>query len=367
MKKITIKHTGLALLLAGAGLGTAAVPGMAAAQSAVTIYGLLDEALVLEKGGAAGSSTKVTSGVTGGSRIGFKGSEDLGNGLSAVFLLESGINLDTGTSGQGGILFGRQIYAGLVGNFGSVLLGRQYTPEYMTLVLADPFSTGWAGDAKNLSPTTGNAASRMDNTVKYLSPKFNGVSAELAYGAGEVSGDNASGRQIGAALAYAGGPLNVRLGYHNRNNDTALLKNTSNGKNLLLAATYDFGVFKGHASYGTARGLNSSPLRNATNPFGRTVTPVASTDSSNLLLGATVPFGGNALLLSYTRKDDKTALNQDASQWAIGYSYALSKRTDLYTGYAKINNRNGASYTVGSSIESGSGDAAYNFGIRHRF
>ena len=345
----------------------AALAGTASAQSTVTVYGLVDAGLVQERGGAAGSATKLTSGVASGSRLGFKGTEDLGGGLSVLFLLENGLNVDTGTAGQGGLLFGRQAYVGMRGSFGSVLLGRQYTPEFGGLVMVDPFSTGLAGDIKNLAAVTGNSASRMDNAIKYISPTVEGVTGELVYAPGEVSGDSAAGRQLGGALSYAAGPLSMRLGYHNRNNDTATVKNTDNAKNALFSLTYDFAVAKAHFAYGTAKGLNSSPLRNTSNPFGYAVAPAASRDSQFLLLGATIPAGPGTFMASYMRKDDRGAANQDANQIAVGYRYALSKRSDLYTAYARISNKNGAGYTVGSCIESGTGDKALNLGMRHAF
>lgn len=344
-----------------------AFAGVASAQTSVTVYGVVDAGIVAEKGGAGGSVTKLTSGVASGSRIGFKGTEDLGGGMSALFLLENGFAVDTGALGQGGLLFGRQAYVGLGGGFGTVTFGRQYTPQYLTLAFADPFVTGMAGDAANIMPNTGNASSRMDNGIKYVTPALGGVTGELAYGFGEIGGDTSAGRQLGLAVAYKGGPLGVRLGYHNRNNDTATVKNTDDAKSTLLAATYDFGVAKAHAAYGVNKGLNSSPLRNSANPFGSVVAPTASTDSADWLIGATVPFGASTILVSYVHKNDKNAANRDASQWAIGYRYALSKRTDIYTAYARINNKNGAGYTVGSAIEAGSGDKAFNLGVRHSF
>ncbi len=353
-------------ILALAVLGAAS--GAASAQSSVAVYGLVDVALVRETGAAAGSTTKLTSGVGAGSRLGFKGSEDLGGGLSAVVLLESGYQADTGALGQGGLLFGRQAYVGLQGGFGALTVGRQYTPQYLTVAAVDPFSSGYAGDTKNLMAATGNSASRMDNSLKYVSPAFQGVTGELAYAPGEVSGDNAAGRQIGAALAYAGGPLKVRLGYHNRNNETALVKNVSSARNTVLAVVYDLGALKLHFAYGADKGVNSAPLRNAANPFGYTVAPTASVDSRDLLLGVTVPFGSvHTLMASYIRKNDRTAFNQDAAQLAVGYRYALSKRTELYAAYAHIDNKRGAGYTVGSAIEGGTGDGALNLGIRHAF
>ncbi len=353
-------------ILALAVLGT--IAGTASAQSSVSVYGLVDVALVRETGAAAGSTTKITSGVGAGSRLGFKGSEDLGGGLAAVFLLESGYQADTGALGQGGLLFGRQAYVGLQGGFGALTVGRQYTPQYLTVASADPFGSGYAGDTKNLMAATGNSASRMDNSLKYVSPAFGGVTGELAYAPGEVAGDNAAGRQIGAALAYAGGALKVRLGYHNRNNETALVKNVSSARNTALAATYDLGALKLHFAYGVDKGVNSAPLRNATNPFAYAAAPTPSVDSRAVLLGVTVPLGGaHTLMASYIGKDDRTAFNQDAAQLAVGYRYALSKRTDLYAAYAHIDNKRGAGYTVGSAIEGGTGDGALNLGIRHAF
>jgi predicted porin len=341
--------------------------GMATAQSAITMYGIVDMALVRESGAAAGASTKLTSGVESGSRLGFRGSEDLGGGLSAIVLLESGFQADTGAMGQGGLLFGRQAYVGLQSLAGTLTLGRQYTPQYSAVAAVDPFGSGLAGDTKNLMAATGNGASRMDNAIKYASPVMGGVSAELVYGAGEVAGDNTAGRQFGGALGYAGGPLNMKLAYHNRNNDTATLKNTGSAKNTVLTATYDFGVAKAHLAYGIDKGSNSAPLRNLTNPFGYAVAPTASTDSGDLLLGVTVPVGRQTWMASYIRKNDKTAFNQDAEQWALGYRYYLSKRTDAYTAYARIRNKNGAGYTVGSAIEGGTGNRAVNLGLRHLF
>lgn len=355
------------LIIAALSAATIGSSPTAHAQSAVTIYGLLDSAVVREGGGSSGTVTKVTSGVSAGSRLGFRGIEDLGKDLSALFLLENGFQADTGTMGQGNLLFGRQAYVGLRGNFGSVLLGRQYTPEYLVVVFADPFGSGYVGDTKNMVATTGNSFSRMDNTVKYLSPVVAGFTVELAAAPGEVSGDNGSGRQLGGSIAYVSGPLQVRVGYHNRNNDTATLRDTENARNTVIAAVYDFGVAKAHVLYGTNHGLNSSVLRNTANPFGRATIPVASTDSRDALVGITVPFGVHALLASYIRKDDRTSFNQDASQIAIGYRYTLSKRTSLYAVYARIDNRNGASYTVGSAIESGTGDRAASAGISHSF
>jgi predicted porin len=353
------------------------VASVSSAQPNVTVYGIVDLGLVAERGGSAGSVTKLTSGIASGSRIGFKGVETLGGGATALFVLENGFQADTGSLGQGGALFGRQAFVGLSHDIGTLTLGRQYTPEYLTLAFADPFGTGLAGNAANLIPNSGNAASRMDNTIKYATPVYRGFNAELAYGFGEVAGRNSAGRQVGASLGYAAGPLGLRLGYHlkNNRNDSGPLQNDGSAKNILVAATYNFDILKAHIAYGVNKGPNSSPIRGAVptaanpapNPFGTGVTPRWSTDSNDVLVGVTVPFHSHTLLASYIRKNDKTSFNQDSDQWGIGYRYALSKRTDFYASYARINNKNGAGYTVGSAIEAGSGDKGFDFGVRHSF
>lgn len=360
-----MKHSNFIVGLVGA--ISAAGAATVKAQDAVTAYGLIDMAVVRESGGRAGSVAKLTSGVSVGSRLGFKGMEDLGNGLSAVFVLENGFQGDTGTIGQGGLLFGRLAYVGLRGRLGSVLLGRQYTPQYAVVAFADPFGSGYVADSKNMVATSGNAFSRMDNTVKYLSPTVAGLTVELAAAPGEASSDSAAGRQVGGSIAYADGPLQVRIGYHNRNNDTATLKNTENARNTVVATVYDFGVIKAHVLYGINRGLNSSVLRNTDNPFGRATAPVASTDSRDTLVGLTMPSGPHTLFASYIRKDDRTAHNQDANQIAIGYRYTLSKRTSVYAVHARIENKNGAGYTSGNASESGTGDRGTTVGISHAF
>lgn len=355
-----------------------AFTSLAYGQSNVSIYGIIDAGVVRESGGAGGNVTNVSSGIASASRLGFRGTEDLGQGWSANFVLESGARVDTGASDVAGSIFNRQAYVGLRSNtLGALTLGRQYTPYYLALsAVADPFGAGYAGAAKNLFPG-GGANTRTSNTVYYLSPKVAGVVAELAYAFGEQSGSNTAGRQIGAALGYSQGKLNVRLAHNHRNTDltaaagalqTPALPATSRdiGRNTLLAANYDFGIVKAFGAYSLNKGTNSSPIPNTTNPFGG-VRPTASTDSRDLLVGATVGWGSNLVMASYIRKDDQTAFNQDARQWALGLSHALSKRTSLYAAYAKINNRHGAGYTVGNNSDVGSGDAALNAGIRHSF
>jgi predicted porin len=284
--------------------------------------------------------------------------------------MEAGINADTGTSGQGGILFGRQIYAGLKSaTYGSVTLGRQYSPEYNVTVFADPFGSGFTGDSKNILEAPPDTSSRVNNSVKYASPVISGFRGELLYGAGEMAGTARGGRQLGASLAYAAGPFEAQIGYHNRNNDKVTTQ-TSPTRNTILAATYNLVVAKLYLAYAINQGFMSSPLRNTGNPYGYAVAPTngsVSQDSTDVLAGVSVPYGRHTFLVSYIRKNDNTALNQDATQYAIGYLYSLSKRTNLYSSYGLISNKNGASYTVGNATDGGSGNRALAVGFRHTF
>jgi len=343
----------------------------AQAQSNVTIYGLVDVGLVSERGGVAGNVTKVTSGIGGQSRLGFRGTEDLGNGLSAIFQLEAGIKVDDGSlDNANSQLFNRVAMVGLKSkDAGALTIGRQQTMLYNALSqVADPFGAGYAGSAKNLFPTSGNLT-RISNSLIYTTPTFSGFTIDGQYALGEQSGSSEAQRQFGLGMAYAQGPLNVRVVYNNRNNDTVtnnIVTERETGKNTLAALNYDFQVVKAYVAYGTNKGLNSSPLPVA-NAFGLARAPIASVDSANMLIGAQVPVGAGTIMASYTRKDDKTVNNQDADQFAVGYLYTLSKRTGAYASYAKIKNKNGAGYTVGNNNEPGTGDKAFNVGIRHAF
>jgi len=344
----------------------------AQAQSNVTIYGLVDAGIVSERGGSAGSLTKVTSGVGGQSRLGFRGTEDLGNGLSAIFQLETGFKADDGALDSANTIFNRQAFVGLKSKeAGTLTLGRQYTMLYNAMSqVADPFGAGYAGSIKNLFPAAG-ANTRVSNAIVYATPSFEGFSAEGLYSLGEQGGSSTAGRQFGFGLNYAKDALNARLVYNNRNNDTAAVGTTpaklqDTGRNTLLAVNYDFKVVKAYFAYGADKGVNSAALPNA-NAFGYTVAPKPSLDSNDMLVGVQVPVGSGTIMASYVRKNDKTNFNQDADQWALGYLHSLSKRTGVYVAYAKIKNKNGAGYTVGNNNEAGSGDKAFNAGIRHAF
>jgi predicted porin len=338
-----------------------ASPGAATAQSNLTMYGVIDMALVHESGGKA-TTTHLTSGVESGSRLGFRGREELGNGMAAVFTLESGFQADTGKLGQGGRLFGRQAYVGLESKAGTLTMGLQLTPQYEAMAAADPFDTGTAGDTENLMGFT----ARMENSIKYSTPTWQGVNAELAYGTGEVAGDRRAGRELGGAIAYTRGPWLARFGYHQRKTVTPQGEQGT-ARNAVLAAVYDFGPLKAHFAFGADKGRDSTALRNTANAFGAPLPPAPSENIRALMFGVSVPQGAGIWMASAIRKIDRSPARQDALQLAIGYRYFLSSRTDVYMAAGRMLNRNGAGYTVGNATGNGSGNLAIQFGLRHRF
>ena len=347
-------------LLCAAMLGSGAA---LADGSAISFYGVMDVGVSVDQGGVAGTSTRVTSGMATQSRWGFRGVEDLGLGMAAFFVLEGGIHADDGTSTQNNKLFGRTAIVGLRGKLGSVSVGLQDTPLFTTLnVVVDPLRNGVVR-SNNLMPPTG---FRAPNSVLYRSPDVHGFSGDLMYSAGEVAGDSAAGRAFGGSFGYSRGPLAARIAWHRKNNDSATVTGAGAARNLLLGANYDFGIARGYFGYEVNKGRNSAPLNNGAAVFGGAA-PIASTDSRDLLLGASVPLGASTVVLTYVRMDDRGIHNQDAQQLGAAYMYAFSKRSDVYMSYGVIHNHNGAAYTEGNSEEPGTGNRQFAVGLRHRF
>lgn len=347
MENTTMKKPLLALIALSA-LG--AWSGSAMAQTNVTIYGVVEMAIQHENDGRV-SRTALDSGQFYGSRIGFKGSEDLGGGLKANFQLENGFNADDGSLGQGGRLFGRQSWVGLSGGFGALRMGRQSSPIFIAADAFDPFDAGMVSGKAGQS-TSGNGmlgifrtAFRTDNTVTYLTPNLNGFNGSASYTFGEAAGDTAANRQMGLSASYENGPVYVGTAFHNTND---ALGNTS--KQALVGGTYNFGVVKAAVAYQK----NTSALH--------------TLDNKSWMIGVTVPVGtaGNILASFIRSTDDNVVAANAGTQWALGYTYDLSRRTTLYTSYSR--NSNDANSNIGG-LAAGNGltDTLFNAGIRHRF
>lgn len=355
-------------LLALAVLGTLA--GAAAAQTNVTIYGVADAGIRFRDSDAVANSKTwgLDSGLQSGSRIGFRGTEDLGGGLAAIFTLENGFNIDDGSLGQGigasattpalTRLFGRQAFVGISGGFGAVKLGRQYAPIRVAVETIDPFGLGGAGNAANVFNVHGE---RTDNTLNYTTPRFGGFTGQMAYSFAEIAGDNSAGRHIGLSGAYANGPVTVVAAYHRQNllggGTATAFPSTPNGEQetTMLGGTYDFGVAKLHAAYSRSK--------------GETAAGATSLDRDDALIGVSAPVGSGTVLASYILRRDDIAgaggTSRDASQLAVGYLHNLSKRTNLYAMYGHTRNDAGAS--LNGAAVAGADPSTFMVGVRHRF
>ncbi len=341
---------------------------LACAQGGVTTYGVIDAGLVGQSGCAGTCGAQVGSGLASESYVGVQGREAVGN-ATAIFALESGVRIDTGRSDQDERPFGRQAFVGLAGEFGALTIGRQYNLQYLALTdVADPFKGGMAGNAGNLI----GGGRRVSNSVQYYGPLVRGISAGASYAFKERVDTSPAGRAWGMTVGVETGPLTVRAAHQNLNAVRVQLNSkTSNdtvARNSILAANLRLGWATAYAAYSLSRGWAGSPLFNPDNPYGAGLARTASGNSRDGLFGLAVPLGqGTTLLASYICKDDRDLANQDANQVAFGASHAVSRRTDFYAAYSRIQNRNGAAYTVGNASARGNGNSAVNVGMRHSF
>jgi predicted porin len=262
-------------------------------------------------------------------------------------------------------LLGRQTYVGLAGDFGALAFGRQYTLEY--LALTNPGDMGLAASATGIA---GSGLRRVDSNMQYYGSSARGVSATAAYGTDRFDGSPAS-RAWGLSVGVDLGPWTIRAAHQNRHvariNLYDLAGNNLEAKNSILAANYRLSWGTAYAAYSINRGWGSSPLFNPDNPYGAGIATTPSTDSRDVLLGVAVPVSrSTTLLASFIHKNDRDLANRDANQLAIGATYAVSRRTDFYAAYTRIQNINGG-ITVGSAGNQAAGNSAINIGMRHAF
>ena len=355
---------------------TALVSGAAFAQSAnVTIYGSLDMGFAhrsdnVTKG--VKSQNAIDSGISAGNRLGFRGTEDLGNGWSALFTLETGFAGDTGNLLQNNRIFGRQVFMGLTNNnAGTLIAGRMYTPHYSLALAIDPFKSGTVGQYRNVLAAGVVAGGenlfdpvRVDNTVAYVSPSFSGFNVTAAYATNAIEQEHLGNKDDARVYAllprYTNGHLDIGLSFHQIKSSGTVIVYKPKITNWMLGGTYDFGAVKLHAFY------DQNKLTSKTD----------AADGKKLksfLLGATVPFNQHAIQASYTQgklKEASGAKTYKAHQWALGYTYSLSRRTNFYAAYADINNKKDrAAYaSVGDASYGGNGyQQGFQFGLRHTF
>lgn len=351
----------IALAVAGAAAGFASAPVLA--QSNVTIYGVIDQAVSSTNGGKGSVTTLLNSGYTT-ERLGFKGSEDMGNGLKANFMLEMGPNSANGyyDSAATGQFFQRTSTIGLSGDsWGQVNFGRQYTPVFSVQASNDIFRVAGVGSIYSLTNT---GVTRASNSIRYDSPSMSGFSIAAMYSFGDTGGGFASpadpkdlGRHAGLNLRYANGPLAIGFGHGNQKL-TAVngAGNVVDQKTNSLAGSYDFKVVAINAGWQTNKRDDNSVNNRVWN------------------VGASVPImGSDSVKVVYADYQNKLAgvTNGDAKLVSLGYVHPMSKRTTLYGTYAKMTNDNAAKLSLFGGAQA-TGTAGYDpqgfqVGLSHNF
>jgi len=390
-------------------LAALAIAGIASAQSSLTVFGVVDAAISrydnksenLLGNSVTVSRTALTNSGFAGSRIGFRGTEDLGGGLAASFWLESPISNDDGQTGAA--TFNRRSTVSLAGGLGEIRLGRDYTPTFWNDSVFDPFGTNGVGT--NLiatangvttpgSTTAGFQANpnyiRASNSIGYfLPPNLGGFYGQAMYAFNEKDkydpgtatpalplNNSRTGGYVGGRFGYQNGPLDIAIAYGSSTvADNYFLGTTAYLQTANLGASYDFGVVK---LFGEI--ARSKLARDTVSPV-----PVAEPTADGYLLGATVPVGPGLIRMSYARVKLDTdvrnpllaqAPDPEAQKLALGYVYNLSKRTALYASYAYLKNKNGLDITVGGpamvttfqgTALNGKNSHGYDIGIRHAF
>jgi predicted porin len=357
------------IALALAGLASSAV----FAQSNVTIYGRADMGYVSRSGndgGVAGVERKneIAQGLGGGSRIGFKGAEDLGNGLKAIFQAEFGFGMDEST----GLNSTRNAYVGLTGNFGTVVTGRLDGVRYGIFNKYDAFAGGNIGNFTQMTAQV----DRANSAIAYISPTWNGLNLTLAYsthigdsnplalGAQEAAGNNGDASLNTIAVNYANGPLSLTADWErvSFDNDGAGAATTAGAHNNVtvwtVAGSYDFGMVKLSALYDNLQ----TDVRSGV--------AVGEQDVDSWFVSASVPFGKFVAKATYGETEDDNLNDNKAKKFGIGLDYNMSKRTKVYTGYGTISQGNGSARQINSAANSdgtGIGTKGYEFGIAHTF
>jgi predicted porin len=377
------------------------------AQSSVQIYGIADAGIVK----TSGEKAKIVSGGADGSRIGFKGTEDIGGGYKAIFQLEARVELDTGTQtpalvtnndgfyllrGMEGLplaarsglaaalkttgetavnrekaLFDRTAMVGLVTPVGAILLGRMYTPGYEVFAAADTFENGTGGAWGGITGGTAGFSAlgadiRSQKSIQYRIATPGGIGASVMYGFKNSGYLGRYKKFYGAAVTYKANGLDVGIA-HNQGYD---LNDNKSLTTSTVGGSYTMGNFKFFAGYHDQKNMNSALLpeyiaqydtsiapafalldagtRTALrNIFVNNMTKNTQIDANSAQIGMHYKIGAGRVMASVARQNDRTTSNSDATLAAIGYDYNLSKRTDVYTTFAHISNQNDGQYTPG--------------------
>jgi len=324
----------------------------AMAQSSVTIYGRVNTTIEHQKTG----NESVTGMFNNNSRIGFKGVEDLGNGLKAGFQLEAGFNSDDGSDA---LTFKRQSEVNLSGNFGMVRLGNFYPESYYATsdyIGMHNHETGSSADALYVDPAWFGGTG-TGNKVAYRTPTFNNFWAEASASfhekANTAPGVNKNGYDL--AANYNNGPLSLGAGYSYWNSNYQ----------VALRGLYSFGSFVVGAYY--QRNKDDNQFQAIKDADDNTIagSGAKAGTRNNFRLSGMYVLNASEFHVNVGHANSWSKVKDSAAtQWTLGYNYNLSKRTKVYTYYTKINNKKAAGYGVDNA---GDDFSSFALGIRHNF
>ena len=338
-------------------LAVLAASGTAFAQSSVTLFGIVDAGYASVKNGStatAGSTSKsgITNSGLNSSRLGFRGVEDLGGGLKAGFWLETALANDSDATS---VNFARRSTVSLMGGFGEVRIGRDYTPTFWNTTVYDPFGTNGIGQASTpgLIGSSNTTAVRANNSVSYFTPDMGGLSGQIMIAFGENTQTSGTptvktGNYMGLRGGYAAGPLSVHVATGKLNGATA----AADVKTSNFGASYDLGIVKPFLFVGQEK--------NAAAKVGA------------VEIGATAPVGAGTIRAAFSKYDLKNSPSE-SSKLALGYVHDLSKRTSLYGTFAMVSNKGGATLSVANNgltnaAANASGKSTgYEVGVKHSF
>ncbi len=338
------------IALAVAGLASTA----AFAQSNVTIYGVADVYYANARATGMDSQNVINSGGLSGSRIGFKGTEALGNGISALFTLEYGVDVDANTGLGNSSAGARQQMVGLTGGFGTIVAGRLQTAGYDFACSTNPIGGSALDPMAKLGVATllsCGQAGRADNAAAYISPNFGGFTVAVNHGrVTEAANSFVTGKDAYANLltgVYSNGPIAANLTY-----SKVTLANTEASDDIVeygLGGSFDFKMAKVFGAYQTAKSGNAS--RN-----------------NKWQLSGAIPVGAGAIVVEYAKNSIKsTAASDNSRAWNLSYTHSLSKRTTAYAGYTRVSNDEFASRAALIAPEAGGKSSVVAMGVRHTF